>query len=186
MSTTVRFTIAEYDRMIEDGIFNDRPEQRMELIHGEIREMPPPNPDHEDTVDLLMYWSIDHTRRDQVRVRIQNSIGIPELDCVPQPDVAWMRAKSYRKKRPLASDVLLLIEVSDTSLTYDRGEKAELFATAGIADYWIVNLRDECIEVHRRPKGGKYREVKRYGIGQSIRPLAFPSVTLDVATAFGK
>jgi Uma2 family endonuclease len=185
MSTTLRFTVAEYDRMIEEGIFSDRPHQRLELIYGEIREMPAPNPDHEETVDLLNYWSIDHTHRDQVRVRIQNSIGIAELDCVPQPDVAWLRAKSYRKKRPQAGDVLLVIEVSDTTLSYDRGEKAGLYAAAGISDFWIINLRAQTVEVFRKPRGGKYREVKRYGAGQKIRPLAVPSASLDVTSVFG-
>jgi Uma2 family endonuclease len=184
MSTTVRFTVAEYDRMIEEGIFDDRPE-RLELIHGEVREMPVPDPDHEDSVDLLNDWSMERTRRDQVRVRIQNSVGIALLDSVPVPDIAWMRAKSYRKKRPRATDVLLLIKVSRTSLSFDRGEKAEMYAAAGIADYWIIQLRDQCIEVYRKPKGGKYREVKRYAIGQAIHPLAFPSVTLKVARVFG-
>jgi Uma2 family endonuclease len=182
----VRFTVAEYDRMIEQGIFNDRPDQRLELVQGEIRKMPPPNPDHEDSVDLLMYWSTDNTRRDQVRVRIQNSLGIPELDSVPMPDVAWMRAKNYRKRRPQPSDVFLLIEVSDTTLAYDRGERTELYAAAGIADYWIVKLRQRTIEVHRKPRGNKYREVKKYAVGQSVSPLAFPTIVLEVARVFGQ
>jgi Uma2 family endonuclease len=186
MSTAMRFTVAQYDRMIEQGIFNDRPEQRLELIHGEIREMTPPNPPHDDTIDLLMYWSIDNTPRNRVRVRIQNPLGIPVLDSVSLPDVAWMRAKSYRQRRPQPSDVLLLIEVAESSLAYDRGEKADLYAAAGIKDYWIVNLCDLCIEVRRTPRGGKYRETKTYEIGQSVSPLAFPSVTLDVGYVFAK
>ena len=186
MSTTMRFTVAEYDRMIEQGIFNERPELRLELIHGEIREMTPPNPPHEDTIDYLNYWSIDNTSRSRVRVRNQNSLGIPALDSVTEPDVAWMRAKSYRRQRPQPNDVLLLIEVAESSLDYDRGEKADLYAAAGIKDYWIVNLCDLCVEVCRKPRGGKYRELKKYQIGQSVSPLAFPSVTLEVSTVFAK
>jgi Uma2 family endonuclease len=181
MSSVLRFTVAEYDRMIEQGIFDDRPLRRLELIQGEIREMTPPSPPHEDAVDLLMYWSIDNTPRDRVRVRIQNSLGIPALDSVPEPDVAWMQARSYRQRRPEPGDVLLLIEVAESSLVYDRGEKADLCAMAGIPDYWIVNLIDLCIEVHRNPQGGKYGATETYQVGQSIRPLAFPEATLDVA-----
>jgi Uma2 family endonuclease len=116
MSSALRFTVAEYDRMVERGIFADRCERRLELIHGEIRQMVPPNPSHEEIVDLLMYWSVDHAPRDRVRVRVQNSLGIPELDSVPEPDIAWMLAQSYRKRRPRPTDVLLLIEVAESSL----------------------------------------------------------------------
>jgi len=184
MSTGIRFTVAEFDRMIEQGVFADRPDQRLELIHGEIREMTPPNPPHEDTVDLLNYWSVDNAPRDEVRVRIQNSLGIAELDSVPEPDVAWMRARSYRKRRPRPTDVLLLIEVAESSLAYDRGEKLELYAAAGIKDYWIVNLPDLCIEVYRKPRGGAYRESTTYQVGVSISPLAFPAIALQVSNVF--
>lgn len=184
MSTGIRFTVAEYDRMIEQGVFADRPDQRLELIHGEIREMTPPNPPHEETVDLLMYWGIDNAPRDQVRVRIQNSLGIAELDSVTEPDVAWMRARSYRKRRPRPTDVLLLTEVADSSLAYDRGERLELYAAARIKDYWIVNLRDLCIEVYRKPRGGTYRENSTYHAGESVSPIAFPTITLEASHVF--
>lgn len=186
MSTVLRFTVAEYDRMIEHGVFSDRREGRFELMRGEIREMTPPNPPHEDTVDLLMYWSVDNAPRDRVRVRIQNSLGIPALDSVPEPDVAGMRAGSYRKRRPQAADVMLLIEVAESSLGYDRGEKAKLYAASGIKEYWIVNLIELCIEVHRKPRSGKYRDIQTYSIGQTINPLAFPRLALDVGRVFGR
>lgn len=162
MSTSIRFTVAEFDQMIERGIFADRPDQRLELIQGEIREMTPPNPPHEDTVDLLNYWSVDNAPRDEVRVRIQNSLGIPAFDSVPEPDVAWMRVRNYRQRRPQPRDVLLLIEVAESSLAFDRGEKAGLYAAAGIKDYWIMNLVDLCIEVYREPRRGKYRACEVY------------------------
>lgn len=186
MSTAVRFTVAEYDRMIQQGVFVDRHDQRLELFYGEIREVTPPNPPHEDTVDLLMYWSVDNAPRDQVRVRIQNSLGIPALDSVPEPDVAWMQARSYRKRRPRPADVLLLIEVAESTLHSDRGEKAELYAAAGIKDYWIVNLVDLCIEVYRKPRAGKYRDVQTYSVVQSLSPLAFPEISLDVGYVFAR
>jgi Uma2 family endonuclease len=183
MSTAMRFTVDEYDRMIEQGVFETRPECRLELVYGEVRETTPANPPHEDVVDLLDDWSHDRTDRTQVRVRTQNSIGISELDCVPLPDIAWVRRQSYRSARPTPADVLL-IEVSETSLRYDRGEKAELYATAGITDYWIVNLKDNCIEVYRNPRDGEYREKRTYEIGQSVSPLAFPEIELPVADLF--
>lgn len=185
MSTGIRFTVTEYDRMIEQGVFADRPDQRLELIYGEIRERSVSSPAHEDTIDLLSYWSIDNTPRDQVRVRIQNSLGIPAFDSVPEPDVAWMKARNYRHRRPEPQDVLLVIEVAESSLAYDRGEKAELYAAARIKDYWIVNLIDHCIEVYRKPRGAAYRETTTYQVGQSVQPLAVPSVKLDVSYVLG-
>ena len=184
MTTALRFTVTEYDRMIEQGIFDDRPEQRLELIYGEIREIPPANPPHSYVIDLLNYWSVDHAPRDQVHVQIQNPLGIPALDSVPLPDVAWMKSRNYRRKRPEPRDVLLLIEVSESSLAYDRGEKAALYAAAGLKDYWVVNLQDSCVEIHRRPRSGEYRSIESFSAGQSVSPLAFPEITLEVDTLF--
>ncbi len=186
MSTAFRFTVSQFDLMIEQGVFSDEPEARLELICGEIRKMVPPNPPHEDVVDLLNYWSVDNTPRDAVRVRIQNSLGIPNLDSVTEPDVAWMRAGSYRQRRPQPRDVLLLIEVAETSLAYDRGEKAGIYAAAGIKDYWIVNLNDLCVEVHRKPRKGEYRERSTFHSGQSVSPLAFADVELPVSELFSR
>lgn len=184
MSTAVRFSVDEYDRMVSQGVFDDRRDCRMELIQGEIRETTPPNPPHEDVVDLLSRWSFENVPNDEVRVRIQNSIGIPELDSVPMPDVVWVREQSYRTGRPQPTDVLLLIEVSETTLRFDRGGKAELYASAGIADYWVVNLSDECIEVFRNPHNGEYREKQTFEMGQVISPLAYPAVSIKVADLF--
>lgn len=184
MSTTLRFTVAEYERMIDQGVFADRLDARIELINGEIRELTPPNPPHCYVVDLLTYWSADYAPRDQVHLRVQNSLGIPEFDSVPEPDVAWMKARNYRRKHPQPRDVLLLIEVAESSLASDRGEKAELYASAKVKDYWIVNLNDWCIEVHRRPLRGKYRNVETFQIGQTVCPLLFPDIELEVASLF--
>ena len=182
----MRFTVAEYDRMLDHGIFADRPFSRFELIHGQLREKSLRSPAHEFVIDLLMYWSFDNAPRDNVHFRIQNSLGIPVFDSVPMPDVAWMKARNYREHRPEPRDVLLLIEVSDSSLSSDRREKAALYAGAGIKDYWIVNLNGFCVEIHRRPKNGEYQSVQSFGIGQSVAPLAFPDVSLEVADLFSK
>ena len=95
--TTIRFTVDEYDRMIESGVFERRDDVRVELLFGEIVEMNPPNPPHDYTIDLLNYWSIDVTSRDEIWVRVQNSLGIPEFDSVPEPDLAWMKVARLSK-----------------------------------------------------------------------------------------
>lgn len=187
MSTAVRYTFADFVRALEQGEFDDRRDSdRFELIHGEIRDMSPANPPHDSRIEFLNYWSIDNTSRNQVRARIQSSLGIATLDSVTVPDVAWMRARDYSRVWPKPRNVLLLIEVSASSLAFDRGEKAELYATPGIKDYWIVNVSDEVVEVHRKPRGGKYREVTVYRHGEPVSPLAAPAAKLDPATLFGE
>lgn len=184
MSAATRFTLAEFDRMIERDVFDSTRDRRIELIRGEIREVNPPGPTHETAVDRLTRWSTQNTSPSEVRVRIQNSIGAPEIDSAPQPDVAWVKERDYLQRRPQGDDVLLLIEVAESSLAIDRGEKAGLYAAAGIADYWIVNLCDLCIEVYRRPKKGQYREIHTYEIGDRVAPLSFPKAVLIVADLF--
>jgi Uma2 family endonuclease len=182
MSTIAKLTIDQYDRMIAAGIFDRR--QHVELIHGELRDMTPIGPEHEIAVDKLNEWSIDTLPPKKVWVRVQNSIGIIELDSAPQPDIAWVARRDYRTGRPTSADVLLIIEVSATSLAFDRGEKCELYASVGIQEYWIVNLVEHCIEVHREPSDGKYQSVTAYRGGASISPLAFPTISLSVKQVF--
>jgi Uma2 family endonuclease len=184
MSTSVRITVDDYERMIAEGRFEPREEYRAELILGEIVPMSPIGHRHDEMVELLEEWSYENRPRPQIRVRSQAAVDIPGLDSVPQPDLFWARRKSYRHRRPAAPDLLLLVEVADSSLSYDRTTKAGIYATAGVADYWIVNIPDECVEVHRDPKGGIYRAVTTFRPGQSIPLLAFPTIAFPVATLF--
>ncbi len=91
-----------------------------------------------------------------------------------------------RKERPLAEDVLLVIEVSDTTLSTDRGKKAKIYASAGIADYWIVNIPKRQLEIRRDPQGDAYRTVQTLRPGEEARPLAFPDVALAVSRLFSE
>lgn len=179
MSTIARFSLAEYDRIVESGAFNQR---RLELFRGEIREMTPIGSPHEHAVDVLNRWSMKSVSEDQACIRVQNSIGLTESDCVPESDFAWVAARSYLHGRPQANDVFLIIEVSDSSLSYDRGEKATMYAEAAIADYWIVNLQDQVVEVHRDPHADGYATVTVYRGDDEVRPLAFPEAVLRPST----
>lgn len=184
MSTAVRFSVEEYDRLLAEGLFDGENQRRVELIRGEILEMAPPGPLHEDVIDLLSEWSYDVTDRRLVRVRTQNTVGIPEIDSVPLPDIAWARRQSYRTGRPQPRDIFLIIEVSDSTLKYDRDVKGEIYAEAGIEDYWIANVRDFCIEVYRRPAGGAYGEKRTYQMDETVASLAFPEAKLDLARLY--
>ena len=109
---------------------------------------------------------------------MQNSIGLPELESAPEPDIAWVSRRDYSQSRPTGADVLLIVEVAHSSLSYDRGEKAALYAGAGISDYWVVNLRDGRVEVHRDPSDGKHRSVLPLAGDDEVRPLAMPDMAL--------
>lgn len=184
MSVSARISLDEYDCIIQTGVFDGPNRRRIELIHGELREMTPIGPPHEETVDILNRWSFKNLQDDQVRVRVQNSIGLPELDSAPEPDIAWVAERKYSRQRPAAGDVLLVIEVAYSSVRYDLGEKAELYATAGVSDYWVVDLVNERVEVFRNPDDGKYRDRVAYHEGDVIHPLRFPQLALPVNMLF--
>lgn len=184
MSTTVHWTLSDYDRMIEAGLFDGAVRRRAELVYGEVREKPPIGPGHEDAVTRLDDWSRDSVPRHKVRVRVQCSVGLAELESAPQPDIAWVVPRDYSRSRPTAAEVLLVIEVAESSLAYDRGAKADLYAAAGIPEYWVVDLPAQVVEVYREPVAGHYRSLRTFSGDDEVRPLCFPEVVLRPAGLF--
>jgi Uma2 family endonuclease len=186
MSTSagLRLNLADFNRMVAEDAFRPLGKRRIELIYGELREVMPPGPTHAEAVARLNRWSTNNTSEQDVMVRVQDPIEIPALDSAPQPDIVWAKPKSYGKRHPQARDVLLLIEVADSSLAEDLGEMVGLYAQAGIKDYWVVNIPDFCVEVFRRPKGDRYLQHETYRASQEPTPLAFPRVSLDVSGLF--
>jgi Uma2 family endonuclease len=178
MSVSTHVTLAEYDRMIAEGVFNQHGRDRLELIRGEILEMAPIGSLHEVIVDQLNEWSVRNLPPGKVWVRVQNSVGLPELESAPEPDLAWVARRNYARSRPRSSDVLLIVEISESSLQYDRTTKANLYAEAGIKEYWIFNLVDTIVEVYRNPVGGKYQSVQQFSGEAEFQPLAFPDLPI--------
>jgi Uma2 family endonuclease len=184
MSTIAKLSLAEYERIVATGVFDSPNKRRIELIRGELREMNPIGPSHCDIVDWLNEWSLDNVRREKIRVRVQNPVAFATLDSEPEPDIVWALRKRYSRAHPTADEILLLIEVAESSLDRDRGEKAEIYAAVGIRDYWIVNLPERTIEVHRDPEADRYRTIHTFGSGEFIKPLAAPAVGLSVDELF--
>jgi Uma2 family endonuclease len=184
MSTDLRVTFEQYDLMVRSGAFDGEHRTPVELIRGEIRPMSPIGSIHEALVDWLAEWSFAVAPKQRVRVRVQNSIGLPELESAPEPDIAWVRRDHYSAGRPQSEDVFLIIEVADTSLRYDLGDKAVLYAEAGIREYWVVDAQRRCVTVMRDPQGGRYRGQETYAEDGTISPLDFPHVTLHAADLF--
>jgi Uma2 family endonuclease len=184
MSTSLRITVAQYDEMIARGDFEPREDHHVELIEGEVVPMSPIGPVHGDFLEILTEWSYEVRPRAEVKIRVQDSLGIPELDSVPEPDLYWAGRRDYRVRRPEASDIWLLIEVSESSLAKDLGRKARLYARAGIADYWIINVAGRTVEVRREPRDGIYERVQSFRPGEMIPLLAFPEIAFPVAILF--
>jgi Uma2 family endonuclease len=176
--------------MIDRGDFDPIEEHHVELIRGEIvprfgdDPRTPMNPPHANTSNELIEWSFEVAPRQLVRVSAQASVRIPWLDSEPLPDLAWLVRKDYSRVHPSPDDVLLLIEVSDSSLRKDRGPKLELYAEANIREYWIVNVQGRCVDVYRDPQGLIFGSIETYTVGEEIHPLAFPDVSLPVSRLF--
>ena len=177
------FNVDEYYRMAAAGILG--PSDRVELLEGRIVRMSPIGKLHGSAVDLLNYL-LSSELGSKAIVRVQGVVRISEIS-EPQPDLALLRPRKdfYRNEQPGPHDVLLIIEVADTTLDQDQ-PKISLYAVAGIREYWIVNLPDYCIEVHRRPSKGAYRERLVFKPGERLAPLAFPRKFIRVGEVFGK
>lgn len=181
MSTKLKLTAAEYDAMIERGAFVGL-QRRIELIRGELREMSPIGPIHEDYVDILTRWSVESTNRSEVVVRVQSSIDLGESR--PEPDLAWLRARRFHHKRPQPNEVLLVIEVADRSLAYDTGEKAALYAESNIPEYWVVDTKCRHVLIHRQPQNSQFRDISEWTAEESIAPQCRSSARLALTELF--
>jgi Uma2 family endonuclease len=178
-----RFTSAEYHAMAEAGVLAE--DERVELITGEIVRMGPIGSRHIGCVNYLN-GEISAGLRHRAVVSVQNPVQVADGQ-EPQPDIAVLRFREdhYRGLLPAPSDLLLVIEVADTSVDYDRNVKLPLYAQAGIAEAWLVRLRDACIEIHRSPGATGYQEMRTLRSGDSVAPLAFPELKLAVAGILG-
>jgi Uma2 family endonuclease len=174
-----RFNVEQYERMIEVGVFP--PDRRAELIVGLIFEKPPMGKRHAACVDALAEQLRERLGRG-VNIRVQSPIRLDD-NSEPQPDLAALKRREdfYRNALPTAADILLLIEVSDTTLEYDRQRKLPLYARAGVPEVWIVNLVDNRIETRAEPAGGAYRLAGIAGRGEELRSRAVDGLSLDVS-----
>jgi Uma2 family endonuclease len=180
---TRSFSSAEYHAMAEAGILGEG--ERIELIQGEIVRMTPIGSRHLSCVNSLNGELSAGLHRRAI-VSVQNPIALAE-GIEPQPDLAILRLRDdrYRDSLPNPMDVLLVIEVGDASLDYDRTVKLPLYAKAGIPETWLVRLRDGAIEAYRRPGPGGYEEMSTLKPGQTIASLSFPDLQVDVGAILG-
>ena len=168
-----RLRRAEYDRLVEEGAFAD---ERVELIRGVIIRMPPQGPTHTSPIDRLTELLVLKLSG-RARVCVQGPLIAPD-DSEPEPDLAVIPPGDYDDAHP--SVAWLVIEVAESSLSYDRLTKAPLYAAMGVPEYWIVNVREAAIEVHRQPEGDRYARVTSHGRGETITLERFADASIDV------
>ncbi|ACB49703.1 unknown [Crocosphaera subtropica ATCC 51142] len=177
---TRKFNVNEYHKMAETGILT--PEDRVELIKGEIIAMSPIGRKHAATVNRLNQL-LCQKFYNKVIVSVQNSIRLDNYS-EPQPDIVLLKPRSdfYESKIPEPEDIYLLIEVADSTIKYDQDVKLPLYAESKISEVWIVNLNNKTLEVYRQPQNKTYVEQKKNV--QSISPIAFPETTLTINDIF--
>jgi Uma2 family endonuclease len=174
-----RFTVEAYDRMIEKGFLT--PKDRVELIRGEIVAKMSIGPRHAARVSRLTRL-FNRALGDRAIVSPQNPIVL--ADSEPETDIALLRPRDdfYESRKPEPKDVLLAIEVSDSSIEDDRDVKGPLYAENRIVEYWIVNLDEDCLEVYRSPRAnGTYRKKQILHRGDTVQIGALPGVRFAVA-----
>ena len=146
--------------------------------------MNPAGPVHEDYIDFLTRWSVSSTEASECVVRVQSSIDLG--DSRPEPDIAWLQPGRYSARRPRPADVLLIIEVADSSLSDDLGEKASLYAEFGITEYWVVDAPGRRIHVHRHSDRERYQDITQFTAEQTIAPTCKSSATLVLSDLFAE
>jgi Uma2 family endonuclease len=181
---THRFTAKDFHRMVEAGILLE--DDRVELLHGEIVDMPPIGPGHASGVKRLLNSFLPLQLEGKVILSVQDPIHLGEHS-EPQPDLALLKPQPdfYAQGHPGPQDVLLAVEVMDSSASYDREVKVPLYARFGIPETWLVDVERGRIEVYRDPSPEGYRQVHTRRRGERLCPAAFPQFILMVDVILG-
>lgn len=178
-----RFSVDEYYMMAEAGIL--KPDERVELIDGDIIAMCPMGSRHSGSINRLNSLLIK-TFSLRANVSVQCPVRLDHRT-EPEPDFALLKPRDdyYEDAHPGPSDVFVLIEVMDASEKYDRKKKLRLYARFGIPEVWLIDLKGEFVEIHRRPKGKIYKENQIMSRGERFAPEAFPDAVLEVDAILG-
>lgn len=174
-----RFTLDEYHRMVSAGVFQDG--ARVELIEGEVLAMSPKSRSHDEAVAWLNERLV-LALAGRFRIRPQSAVTFPPQVSEPEPDLAVVPLDAAQPYHP--SEAALVIEVSKSSLRYDRARKTVLYARAGIPEYWIVDLEHERLEVRTRPDDDGYLDLRTLERGDAAVPACAPDLTVGVAELF--
>jgi Uma2 family endonuclease len=177
-----RLTVRDYHRLAEAGVLGE--DDRVELLEGQLVDMASIGPRHALAVDALTELLV-MAAAGQAVVRVQNPIVLDDMS-EPQPDFTLLRRPwhGYPDEHPRPPDVYLLIEVADSSLEFDLGAKLELYARAGIREFWVVDLTSNRVLVHRSPNDGRYGAITSVDMSGTLQVEALPGVTIAAAQIF--
>ena len=177
------FTVVEFNRMVEAGILAE--DDRLELIRGEIVQMSPIGSRHASVVNRLNRLFFE-TFGQRVLPSIQNPVEADDYS-QPQPDVCLLRPREdfYQSGHPQPADVFLLVEVAYSTVKSDREIKIPLYAEDGIAEVWLVDINQDCLEVYRQPSAAGYQDRHVWQRGQTLSLLAFPEIEIAVSDVLG-
>lgn len=172
---TRRITVDEYYKMAEVGIL--KPDERVELINGEIIQMSPIGIRHRNCVNNFTKI-LNRLVPDKFIVSPQNPVRI-DADDEPVPDIAVVKANAINKDFS-PEDVVLLIEVADTTYSYDRTVKIKKYATAGVPEVWLANLSKNTMETFNNPVGETYTEIREFNVGDRVQSQQLPMIIIEV------
>ncbi len=177
------FSVAEYYRMAEAGVL--KPDDRVELIEGEIVKMSPIGSRHAACVARLIRLLQSLTGQTTI-LWVQNPVRLSDFS-EPEPDVALLKYRDdfYAAHHPTPEDVLLVIEVADTTVLIDRNVKVPLYARAGVPETWIVNLPKKVIEVYFEPATGRYQKSRKFKPGELLVSPTIAGLSLNVGDILG-
>jgi Uma2 family endonuclease len=182
------FSLEQYRQMGCTGVFH--PDDRVELIEGQVVDKPRIGSGHSATVNRLNRLLSGQVGEYAI-VAVQNPMSIPGkggVDSEPQPDLMLLAPRDdfYAEAHPTPEDVRLLIEVADTTRAFDRDVKLPVYARAGVAEVWLVDLQENLVEVHRDPVQGAFRRTRRAFPGEDLEPAGVPGVRVAVREIFGR
>jgi Uma2 family endonuclease len=173
---TAKWSLQDYHQMIETGLLDER---KVELVSGEIIEMSPEGAPHSSYCGEIAEY-LRRTLRDRAKVREAHPITLAN-NSEPEPDIAIVRNRAtlYRDRHPHPEDIFWLIEVANSTLAKDLGMKKDLYAGAGIEEYWVLNLQASTLVVFRDLTNSGYLSATSFTTG-TISPLAFPDLSIDI------
>jgi Uma2 family endonuclease len=170
------FTVYDYYKMADAGILREG--DRVELIRGEVIQMSPINPPHNGTIHRANQYLV-RVLGDRAIVGVQGAVRLDDYD-EPQPDIYLLRPRDdfYTARHAGPDDILLIIEVADSSIEYDKTVKLALYAERGVPEYWISDLQSDCIIVYSDAEGSTYRTVRLVHRGEQLTPRLLPDCTI--------
>lgn len=183
-ATRKRFTVHDYHRMGEAGILG--PGDRVELIEGEIVAMSPIGPRHHASVDRANRALVLAVGDDAI-VRVGGSVRL-DLFSEPEPDLVLLRPRDdfYATRHAGPDDILLIVEIAESSLAFDRTVKTRVYANAGVCEYWLADLQHAAVTRYAEPVDGAWQRITTRGVDEDLAPAALPKCAIAVATLLGR